>query len=53
MASDLPMAFDRKSMRHLDLNLRQLVDMQYDFCMYKCTEKAGSMNIAGCKQNCF
>jgi hypothetical protein len=39
--SDLPEAYDSKAqLKHLDINVRNLVEQQYDFCLYKCTEKA-------------
>ncbi len=45
-------AFDFKKLNHLDKNLRALVDQQYDFCLYKCTEKVSSNSMEVCKSNC-
>ena len=44
--------FDRTKLKPLDNNLRKLVDEQYDFCLFKCNEKAGPGN-ADCKDSCF
>ena len=44
--------FDARSLKHLDVNIRKVVDEQYDLCLFKCAEKAGP-GIAGCKDVCF
>ncbi len=44
--------FDARSLNHLDINIRKVVDEQYDLCLFKCAEKAGG-GIANCKDNCF
>lgn len=44
-------AFNPKQLSHLDKNLRALVNEQYDFCLYKCTEKTAT-GMGVCKDNC-
>ena len=45
-------ALNTKQFNHMDKNLRALVDEYYDFCLYKCNEKAGPGN-SNCKSDCF
>lgn len=43
-------AVNTKAFAHFDEKLRKIVDEQYDFCLYKCNEKAaGNLN---CKNDC-
>jgi hypothetical protein len=44
-------AFNTKSLNHMDERLRKLVDEHYDFCLYKCNQKAGG-GMLNCKNNC-
>ena len=41
-----------KDLNHLDKTLRELVDAQYNFCLYKCAEKVGQ-GLLNCKNSCF
>lgn len=43
--------FNTRSLNHLDQQLRTLVDEQYDFCLYKCTEKT-AVGMETCKNDC-
>ena len=36
--SDLPLAYDRESLKHIDHTLRRLVDEKYSYCLHKCVE---------------
>ena len=40
-----------KSLNHIDKNLRALVETQYQFCLYKCTETT-HVGQAACKEKC-
>jgi hypothetical protein len=42
---------DTRSLNHLDKNLRQLVDQQYEFCLFKCAQKT-TAGMANCKSAC-
>lgn len=44
-------AFNTRSLNYLDKSLRSLVDMQYDFCLYKCSEKS-TAGMQVCKNEC-
>jgi len=45
-------AASTKDLNHLDQTLRGLVEAQYDFCLYKCAEKANKAQLP-CKNECF
>ena len=36
---DMPHAFDRKQLNHLDIQLRKLKEAEYQLCLYMCAEK--------------
>ncbi len=44
--------FDARTLSHLDKNLRNLVDEQYELCLFRCAEK-NQPGLASCKDNCF
>ncbi len=44
--------FDARSLKTLDVNIRKVVDEQYELCLFKCGEKAGQ-GLANCKNSCF
>ncbi len=44
--------FDAKTLSHFDMNMRKLVDEQYDLCLFRCGEK-NTGGLANCKDNCF
>ena len=51
-SSRVPMAFDKRALAPLDVNVRQMVDRSYELCNYRClTSKGGS--LADCKSGCF
>lgn len=43
--------FNIKQLSWIDASLRTLVDAQYDFCLYKCTEKT-TLGMEPCKSSC-
>ena len=51
MAYKVKETFDRKSLAHMDISMRSMMDRRYDLCLYNCTDKRGE--IQECKQNCF
>ena len=53
--SDLPRAFERDDLKHLDRTLRDLVDAKYEFCLSRCieTRESHTEGLPECKQSCF
>ena len=39
-----------RAFSHFDKSLRELVDMEYDLCIYKCSEK--NTDMLNCKNSC-
>ena len=45
-------AFDKSQLSQLDVNLRAMVEKNYDLCIYRCNEDRDTV-LGPCKQNCF
>ena len=46
-------SFDKAQLAHLDINLREMVERSYDFCLYRCNEDAVKTHAMPCKQQCY
>ena len=50
--SSIPKPYDKAELSYMDKYMRNWMEENYEFCLYKCKEPADG-NLMACKQKCY